>query len=98
MIVSQPGVNLIDYWGRIQVPHLRRMINGDVKNIRSSMMVQHVAGNLELERFRHVTQDTCGARLLRIDASSKSLSLRDCCLERYLLTASFLQSRLICHK
>lgn len=77
MVLSQPGVNAADYQSRLHVPYLKHMMSGEVKEIRSSISVTDVIGNLDPEKFSEVLQDTCGARLLRVDASSESCQLRD---------------------
>lgn len=72
VIVSQPGVNAADFYNRHSAPHMRRMISGDNKEIRSSMAVTDVIGTLDPTEYKQVAQDTCGGRLLKIDISSKA--------------------------
>lgn len=47
---------------------------GDDKSIRSSLAVSEVMGELSGNDLSKVIQEKCGARHLRVDASSKRLS------------------------
>lgn len=71
VIISQPGVNAADYHSHLSVPHLRQMISGDIKAIRSSLSVTDVIGNINSERFGQVAEDACGARSIRMTSSGK---------------------------
>lgn len=71
MIVSQPGVNAADYHDRFSAPHLRQNIEGENKSVRSSLTVAEVLGNLDAASMSKVVQEKCGARVLRVDGSSK---------------------------
>lgn len=68
-MVSQPGVNAVDYEDRAS-PYLRMKMLGDDKTIRSSLTVKEVIGKLSGDHFSRVIQDKCGAGQLRVDASS----------------------------
>ena len=48
-------------------------IEGDNKDIRSSMTVSNVLGSLDAESMSKEVQDKCGAEVLHVDASSKWL-------------------------
>ena len=71
IIVSQPGVSVADYSGLGTAPHLRRNILGDDLTIRSSLTVNEVLGQIDVDGLSRVVQDKCEAGHLRIDASSK---------------------------
>ena len=71
VIVSQPGVNAVDYQGRAS-PFLRMKMLGDDKSIRSSLTVKDVLGELSGDHLSRVVQEKCGAGHLRVDASSTS--------------------------
>ncbi len=71
VIVTQPGVNVADYNSRLSAPYLKQMISGSNKDIRSRIAVGDVLGEVDADEMVRVTQEQCGAVLLRIDASSK---------------------------
>ncbi len=72
VIVSQPGVNAVDFQGSVSAPHLRRKLSGDDRNIRSSLMVSDVIGKFDSTNLRRIVEEKCGATPLKIDASSTS--------------------------
>lgn len=72
IIVSQPGVNAVDYQDRA-TPYLRMKLLGDDKSIRSSLTVKEVMGELSGILLSKAIQQKCGAGHLRVDASSKTL-------------------------
>lgn len=71
VIVSQPGVNVVDYHNRHSAPHLKQMTLGREKETRSTLIVTDVLGDIDADKMVRVVQDKCGAVLLRVDASSK---------------------------
>ena len=71
VIVSQPGADVTDYSAQGATPHLKQNVLGDTKNIRSSLAVKEVLGQLDIEEMSQVVQSRCGAGHLRVDASSK---------------------------
>lgn len=71
MIVSQPGVNAVDYQDRFSAPHIRQNIAGDNENVRSSMTVSNVIGALDPGSMSKEIQEKCGAEVIHVDASSK---------------------------
>lgn len=76
VVVSQPGVNAVDYQGRVS-PYLRMKMLGDDKSIRSSLMVKEVIGKLGGDHFSRVLQEKCGAGHLRVDASTGSFAISE---------------------
>ncbi|CAF9908560.1 MAG: hypothetical protein ALECFALPRED_004675 [Alectoria fallacina] len=74
VVVSQPGVNAIDYQDRAS-PYLRMKMLGDDKSIRSSLAVSEVMGELSGNDLSKVIQEKCGARHLRVDASTGSFTI-----------------------
>jgi len=65
-----------DYKNRRSAPLLKQMTSGEDKDIRSSLAVRDVLGELDVDEMVRAVQERCGAALLRIDASSKSLIMR----------------------
>lgn len=55
---------------------------GDDKDIRSSLAVKEVLGQVDAERLGSAVQDRCGAGHLRVDASSKMVLV---CIRIWLL-------------
>ncbi|CAD6586286.1 MAG: hypothetical protein ASARMPREDX12_003050 [Alectoria sarmentosa] len=76
VVVSQPGVNAIDYQDRAS-PYLRMKMLGDDKSIRSSLAVSEVMGELSGNDLSKVIQEKCGARHLRVDASTGSFTISE---------------------
>ena len=70
VIVTQPGVNVADYNNRLSALHLKQMISGTAKDIRSSLAVSDVLGEVDPAEIVRVVQEKCGAVLLNVDASS----------------------------
>lgn len=62
----------MDFQDPFSAPHLRQKVMKEDENIRSSLVVSEVVGRLDSANFSRMVQDTCGASLLEIDASSKS--------------------------
>jgi hypothetical protein len=75
VIVSQPGVNAVDFQGSVSAPHLRRKLSGDDRNIRSSLMVSDVIGKFDSTNLRRIVEEKCGATPLKIDASTGSFGI-----------------------
>ena len=71
VIVSQPGVNALDYSGQHSTPHLDRWISGEDKDIRTSYTVSDVLGELDIGALVRTLEKKCGAGTLTVDASSK---------------------------
>lgn len=69
VIVSQPGINAVDFHDQYSAPHLRQKISGIDKNIRSSVSVSDVVGRIDAEMLSTTLQKKCGAGLLRVNAS-----------------------------
>lgn len=76
VVVSQPGVNAVDYQGRA-APYLWMKILGDDKSIRSSLTVKEVVGELSGDHLSKVIQEKCGAEHLRVDASTGSFAISE---------------------
>ena len=74
MIVSQPSVNAADYHDRFSAPRLAQNIAGENKDIRSSMTVTDVLAALDAEEISNAVRETCGAEIIRVNASGKSSS------------------------
>ena len=71
ILVSQPGANAADYSSRDSVPQMRaRMLRKEGK-VGSTISVEDVLGDLNLEICSKMLQDKCGAGLTRVDASSE---------------------------
>lgn len=77
MIVSQPSVNAADYSTRRSAPHLRKRISGEDELIRSSFGVADVLGIVDADRLQASLEEICQARLMTIDASSRSYKPAD---------------------
>lgn len=50
---------------------MRQNIEGDNKNVRSTMTVSNVLGALDAKSMSKEVQEKCGAEVLHVDASSK---------------------------
>lgn len=74
VLVSQAGVSAADYSSKASMPQMRAKMLGRDGRIGSSLSVQAVLGNLDIEAFSRMLQDKCGAALTRIDASSEYMS------------------------
>lgn len=72
VIVSQPGVNAVDFEDPFSAPHLRQKLMKEDENIRSSLVVSEVVGGFDSANISTIIQHTCGASRLEVDASSKS--------------------------
>ncbi|KAL6716203.1 hypothetical protein ACLMJK_005769 [Lecanora helva] len=77
IIVSQPGVSVVDYQNPGVTPHLRKSMLGNDKNIRSSIAVKEVLGQVDAVALSEVIQDKCGAGHQRVDASTGSFVIAD---------------------
>lgn len=67
---------MADYKNRRSAPLLKQMTSGEDKDIRVSLAVRDVLGEIDADEMVRVVQEKCGAVLLRIDASSKSSIMR----------------------
>ncbi|KAF6227418.1 hypothetical protein HO133_008862 [Letharia lupina] len=76
VVVSQPGVNAVDYQNRAS-PYLRMKVLGNDKSIRSSLAVKEVMGEISGDHLSKVIQEKCGARHLRVDASTGSFEISE---------------------
>lgn len=74
VLVSQAGVSAADYSSKGSMSQMRAKMLGKEGRIGSSMSVQDVLGNLDIEAFSRMLQEKCGAALTRIDASSERTS------------------------
>lgn len=63
-----------DYRDGYLAPHLRRKVQGEDKTIRSSVSVTDVLGVVDTEAIVREVEERCGAALLKVDASSESLT------------------------
>ena len=71
IVVSQPGVNAADYSNRLSMPHMRKAMLGNDKQIRSSFAVSDVLGVVVPNVWANVVKEKCTAEVLNVDASSK---------------------------
>ncbi|KAL4908136.1 hypothetical protein BDW74DRAFT_97497 [Aspergillus multicolor] len=74
VIASQPGVHSTDFATSKSAPRLGAKMTGEDKAIRSTMIVNEVAGVLETKQVRNILETLCGAQTTVIDASSGSYS------------------------
>ncbi|RDW60433.1 Ac45/VOA1 transmembrane domain-containing protein [Aspergillus mulundensis] len=74
VIASQPGVHSTDFATAKSAPRLGAKMTGEDKAIRSTMIVNEVAGVLETKQVRNILETQCGAQTTVIDASSGSYS------------------------
>ena len=74
VIISQPGVNAVDFQDPFSAPHLRQKLMREDENIQSSLVVSEVVGGFDSANISRNIQHTCGASQLEVDASSKSAS------------------------
>lgn len=72
IIVSQPGVNAVDFQDPFSAPHLRQKLSGEDRNIRSSLKVSDVIGKFDSTNLSRRVQEKCGASLVKVDASCTS--------------------------
>ncbi|KAL4893358.1 BIG/ATPase V1 complex, subunit S1 [Aspergillus ambiguus] len=72
VIASQPGVHSSDFTTRKSAPRLGAKMTGQDKAIRSTVMVNEVAGVLESKRIQDVLERECGAQSTVVDGSSGS--------------------------
>ncbi|MCJ1339973.1 hypothetical protein MMC09_005266 [Bachmanniomyces sp. S44760] len=77
VIVSQPGVNAVDYSNRSSAPHLRKALSGDNPAIRSSYSVPDVLGEVDPSALMETIEGKCGAGVLNVDASTGSFDIID---------------------
>lgn len=64
-------MNALDFQDPFSAPHLRQKLMKEDENIRSSLIVSEVVGGFSSANLSRNIQDTCGASLLDVDASSK---------------------------
>ena len=62
---------MADYNNRLSTPHLKQMTSGEDKDIRSSLIITDVIGEIDADEIVRVIEEKCGAVLLRVDASSE---------------------------
>ncbi|MCJ1226798.1 hypothetical protein MMC12_003452 [Toensbergia leucococca] len=77
VIVSQPGVNAVDYRNRHAAPYLKSRITGTNRDIRSSFTVTDVVGEIDPNQLVSVLETQCGAGILSVDASTGSFPVVD---------------------
>lgn len=65
-------MNAVDFQDPFSAPHLRQKLLKEDKNIRSSLIVSEVVGGLSSANISRIVQNTCGAGLFEVDASSES--------------------------
>ncbi|KAL3463150.1 BIG/ATPase V1 complex, subunit S1 [Aspergillus heterothallicus] len=75
VIASQPGVHATDFSARESAPRLGAKLKGQDEAIRSTIIVNEVAGILEAKQVRSILESECGAQTTVIDASSGSYSV-----------------------
>lgn len=74
VLISQPGVTASDYASRKATPALaQRLSSKDQHNIRSSVSVPEVKGEVDVARWEQTLKKECGAEVLHVDASSGSI-------------------------
>ncbi|KAL4788233.1 BIG/ATPase V1 complex, subunit S1 [Aspergillus varians] len=74
VIAFQPGVHSTDFATAKSAPRLGAKMTGEDKAIRSTMIVNEVAGVLETKQIQNILETKCGAQATVIDASSGSYS------------------------
>ncbi|KKK17589.1 hypothetical protein P175DRAFT_0502656 [Aspergillus ochraceoroseus IBT 24754] len=72
VIASQPGVHSTDFATRKAAPRLAAKMTGQDKSIQSTMVVNEVAGVLEVKQLQQILEKECGVQSTVIDASSGS--------------------------
>ncbi|KAL2857829.1 BIG/ATPase V1 complex, subunit S1 [Aspergillus pseudoustus] len=72
VIAAQPGVHATDFSARKSAPRLGAKLTGQDEDIRSTMIVNEVAGILEVKQVRSILESECGAQTTVIDATSGS--------------------------
>ncbi|MCJ1483605.1 hypothetical protein MMC06_003773 [Schaereria dolodes] len=77
IVVSQPGVNAADYSNRLSMPHMRKAMLGNDKQIRSSFAVSDVLGVVVPNVWANVVKEKCTAEVLNVDASTGSFDVVD---------------------
>ena len=70
IIVSQPGVNAVDFHDYRATPNLAQWLQGEDKEIRSSFVAQDVKGVVDAAGIRKMLQVKCDAEHVRQDVSS----------------------------
>lgn len=75
VVVSQPGVSAADFSGKHTTPHLKRWMAGEEGNVRSSLTVSDVIGEIDALALATTLEQKCNARNLAVEASSKSSQL-----------------------
>ncbi|KAL5340542.1 BIG/ATPase V1 complex, subunit S1 [Aspergillus crustosus] len=74
VIASQPGVHSTDFTTQRSAPRLGAKMTGQDKAIQSTVIVDEVAGILEVKQIQSILERDCGAQTTVIDASSGSYS------------------------
>ncbi|KAL2807858.1 BIG/ATPase V1 complex, subunit S1 [Aspergillus granulosus] len=72
VIASQPGVHATDFSARKSAPRLGAKLMGQEEAIRSTMIINEVAGILEAKQVWSILERECGAQTTVIDASTGS--------------------------
>ena len=74
VLISQPGVSAGDYASRKTTPALAQRLSAKHQsNIRSSVSVSEVVGEVDVSRWEQTLERECGAEVLHVDASSGSI-------------------------
>ena len=68
LVISQANVHAADFASERSTPCLRQMISGDNTQIRSSVAVRDVVGNIEVDRLAEVLRTSCGTTTLRVNS------------------------------
>ncbi|KAL4997225.1 BIG/ATPase V1 complex, subunit S1 [Aspergillus recurvatus] len=74
VIASQPGVHSADFATGKSAPRLGAKMTGKDEEIRSTIIVNEVAGVLETKKVQDILETQCDAQTTVIDASSGSYS------------------------
>ncbi|KAI9674476.1 MAG: hypothetical protein M1817_001814 [Caeruleum heppii] len=76
VLISQPGVNAVDYASSRAAPglssRLSRIEGHGGEDVKTSFQVKDVIGQVDLDVVQDLLEDKCGAKVLKIDASTGS--------------------------
>ncbi|KAI2008810.1 hypothetical protein LOZ52_005397 [Ophidiomyces ophidiicola] len=72
ILVSQPGVHVLDYTSRKSAPRLREKVLKKIDSVKSSFAVSEVVGNIDIEGLTALLEIKCGAEAIGVDGASGS--------------------------
>lgn len=75
IVVRQPEVSAQDFANERAMPHLRQLVTGSEKTIKSTHIVKNLKGSLDTKSIQRRIAKRCGAKHIEIDGSSRFLSL-----------------------